>query len=95
MATNKPGESGPAFPKSPKPVTPEMTEVVMPNIPPKPMTPSEQRADDRAEEMVDPKEPHPEHVAGKVAVKQFEARTEAEQETGKKAVEKHPHRFNK
>lgn len=38
-------------------------------------------------------EPHPEHVAGKVAVKHFEEKRAAELEAGQAAMRKHPHRF--
>lgn len=51
---------------------------------------AEAAADEIVADIAD--EPHPEHVAGKVAVKQVEARKNAEHEAGKKAMERHPHR---
>lgn len=63
-----------------------MTTSSIPEVDPE----AEAAADKIVDELED--EPHPEHVAGKVAVKQVEARKNAEHEAGKKAMERHPHR---
>lgn len=53
----------------------------------------DQDAEDEAERLAEENEdiPHPEHVAGKVAVKNFEAKRAAELEAGQRAVA-NPHR---
>ena len=95
MATNKPETSGPAFGRSDKPYVPgkdapKTTGVSLPNIPQKPTAlaePDLMATDDGSDAEV-----HPEHIAGKLAVKHFEAKTSAEIAAGEKALERHPHR---